>query len=269
MQQQSAQQRKKLIGMIHLPALPGEPFNILSFEDILRFALTQTEILVEAGFNGILIENFGDIPFHPETVEPHTIAAVAVISRKIRELYPNLYVGINILRNAAQAALGIAAIVNAHFIRVNILTGAVVADQGIIEGKAHTLLRYKAQLQTQTEIWADLHVKHAEPIVSIPAEQSVDELIHRAGAHAIIVTGSKTGTPPDPQLLKDLRQQYPNIPFILGSGATPENLPTFFPYIDGCIVGTALKYESKPDKAIDLKRAKFFAETFHRLQENL
>ena len=49
--------------------------------------------------------------------------------------------GINVLRNDAESALAIAAVVSASCIRVNVHTGARVTDQGVIEGEAAATLR--------------------------------------------------------------------------------------------------------------------------------
>ena len=73
-------------------------------------------------------------------------------------------VGVNVLRNDAATALGIAAATGARFVRINVHTGAMVTDQGVIEGRAAETLRERARLGLDhVRVFADVHVKHATP----------------------------------------------------------------------------------------------------------
>ncbi len=261
-------QRKPLIGMIHLPALPGEPANTHSMARIRQYAVKQTDILAEAGFDGVLVENYGDLPFHPEAVQPHTIAAMAIIVAAIRSQFPELLVGVNVLRNAAAAALAIAHIADAHFIRVNVHTGVVLTDQGLLQGRAYETIRYREQLLSNVMIWADINVKHAAPLQQRPLPLLAAETMERGKADALILTGEQTGTAPDPSPFLMLKQQYPHFPLVLGSGATVELLPSFLPTIDACIVGTALKKDNRTAAPIDPDKARTFATTYRSLRQN-
>src|SRR5687767_9268450 len=150
---------KPLIGMVHLQPLPGSPGWRGSFSAVLERAIRDADILAEAGFDGIMVENFGDAPFLPGRVAPETIAAVAVVAASLRSQF-ELPLGVNVLRNDGAAALAIAAVVGARFIRVNVHTGAMLTDQGWIEGRAHETLRLRASLNAQIAICADVMVKH-------------------------------------------------------------------------------------------------------------
>src|SRR5258707_10841752 len=89
---------KPVIGMIHLPPLPGSPAHRLAMDDIRDLMLRDAEALAAGGVDGLMLENFGDAPFYPGRVPPHTVAAIAVLANEVRERFP-LPLGINVLRN--------------------------------------------------------------------------------------------------------------------------------------------------------------------------
>ncbi len=75
----------------------------------------------------------------------------------------------NVLRNDALAALGVAVAAGADFIRVNVHTGAMLTDQGIIQGEADQTLRMRRYLNAERiQIFADVLVKHAVPLGPLP-----------------------------------------------------------------------------------------------------
>jgi len=150
---------KPLIGMIHLRPLPGSPKGG-DLDDVLAAAQTDAEVLTGAGVDGMILENFGDAPFAKDRVPAVTIAAMAVIARELRKDH-NVPLGVNVLRNDAGSALSIATVANADFIRVNVHVGAVVADQGVIEGKARETLLLRKTLGSSVLLFADVRVKHA------------------------------------------------------------------------------------------------------------
>src|SRR3990172_4258816 len=97
----------KLIGMIHLPPLPGSPGSEWPMARIIGYACEDARRLAEAGFHALMIENFGDMPFRGTRVEPHTVACMTVAARAIRGAV-DLPLGINVLRNDPLAGLAIA-----------------------------------------------------------------------------------------------------------------------------------------------------------------
>lgn len=241
--------------MVHLPALPGSPNYSGRFGEVLKFAQGEARILEKCGFHGILCENLGDAPYFPEEVPAETIAALAIIADRIRS-NTRLPVGVNVLRNDACSALAIAAAAQLSFIRVNVLTGAAVTDQGLIQGRAHQLLRLRKNLQARNvAIFADLRVKHAAPLVERDLAQEIEEYFERAGCTALIVSGSGSGKPVDVEFLREVRRLMPHRPLLIGSGVNAANAADMLAFADGAIAGTAIKVEGKIENAIDRKRA--------------
>jgi membrane complex biogenesis BtpA family protein len=226
--------------MVHVPPLPGSPGNDRDLEAIATWVLRDVQTLVEGGVDGLLLENLGDTPYYPMRVPPHTIAFMTVLARELRQAFP-VPLGINVLRNDAFAALAIATAVGAAFIRVNVYTGARLTDQGLVQGEAHELLRYRKLLGSAAKVFADVAVKHSAALAARGLEEEVEETIQRGRADAIIVSGAATGVPPSATEVRAAKRAAGPTPVFLGSGVSLANVEALFPCADGAIVGTAFK----------------------------
>lgn len=245
------------IGMVHLRPLPGAPRYGADLDGAIDAALADARALAAAGFDGVMVENFGDVPFFPREVPPETVAALAVAVAAIRAAVP-VPVGVNVLRNDAHAAIAIAAATGARFIRVNVHTGAAIADQGLLEGRAHQTLRLRATLAPRVAIFADLRVKHARPLAPAPLDLLAEETVGRGLADAVIVTGPTTGRAADLGDLDLARRGALGAPVLAGSGATVETAAAIAARADGAIVGTALKRGGAVEAPVDPEAAARF-----------
>ncbi|HEV7766745.1 MAG TPA: BtpA/SgcQ family protein [Thermoanaerobaculia bacterium] len=235
-----------VFGMIHLGALPGAP-QFTSLDLVIERALRDARALLAGGCDGFVIENFGDRPFTRGRVEVETVAAMTrVITEVVNDV--RLPFGVNVLRNDALSALAIAAATGASFIRINVHTGAMLTDQGIIEGDAYSTLRKRASLAPDVLIFADHLVKHATPLAAVDPMQSAKDLRLRGLADALIVTGSETGAAADPARLRTLRDAV-DAPLLVGSGLTASNAREFAD-ADGAIVGTSIQRDGIVDAAL-------------------
>ncbi len=264
----------KLIGVIHLPPLPGSPgaADLNAAVALSRaglWAVKEAIALTSAGFDGLILENFGDIPFYKDRVPAETIAAMSVIAAAVRES-TRAQIGINVLRNDARAALAIAAATQANFIRVNVLAGVVATDQGMIEGTAAELIRERIRLNAQSiSILADVHVKHAQTLSSSDLALAIEEVSGRGGADGVIITGSSTGRLPELDLIRRAQAAslHSGVPLYLGSGMTTEQMPDFLLPGLRLIVGSALRKGGKAGMPLDLKRIKKLVLTWKTLQK--
>ena len=243
--------QRNLIGMIHLPPLPGAPRYDGSMQNILESAMKDATALASASFDGLMIENFNDAPFYKDQVPPETVASLTRCSHEIRTAFPALPIGVNALRNDALSALAIAEATDCDFIRVNILCGAAVTDQGLIEGKAAELARLRSHLESDVMVWADLNVKHAQPLVAYDEDQFLADLVKRGQANVVILSGSGTGRPTDSVIVNRVKSKSA-VPVAVGSGVTIDNLSAYG--ADHLIVGTSLKVNGSicPQKAKEM-----------------
>ncbi len=248
--------RKIVIGMLHLPALPGSPGFAGKLDAIYDTVLRDARALEAGGVHGLMMENFGDIPFFPGRVPAFVVAQMTAIACEVRRA-SKLPLGINVLRNDGLSALSIAVASKANFIRVNVLSGARVCDQGLLQGIAHDLLRERALLHAQDiQIMADVDVKHSAPLAARPVADEVDDTIHRGLASAVIVSGAGTGKPTDLGKLQVVKAAAGDTPVFLGSGVTAKSIGSFLPHADGFIVGTAFKENGDVVKPVDTARVR-------------
>jgi len=250
---------KPLIGMVHLPPLPGSPGWKGDLEEVERKVASDVQALVEGGVHGILFENYSDVPFKKDNVGPLTVSAM---TRVILNSTNNIKVpfGINVLRNDWESALSIAAVTGASFSRINILIGAYATDSGVIEGAADACLRFRSALEREVGkkilIFADVFVKHATPLFERTLEESVRDLVERVGVDGIIITGKSTG---ESALLDDVKvasEAAGSVPVLVGSGVNSDNVVDFSKYADGFIVGSFLKKDGDIKKGVDSSRVK-------------
>ncbi|MAQ17907.1 MAG: phosphorybosylanthranilate isomerase [Sandaracinus sp.] len=247
-----------LVGVVHLPPLPGDPRPSEGFDGALRFALRDADALAAGGLSAVVVENFGSAPFPKgsagDRLPPHQVAFMAVVARELKARFT--HVGINCLRNDARSALGVAAATGSDFVRVNVHTGAYVTDQGLIEGEAAESLRYRAALGGGPRLTADVLVKHAAPLAPLTATQATHEALDRGLADAVIVSGTGTGQPVDRAILAEVRAAAGDRPVWIGSGLTPANAPELAPLTDAAIVGTWLKEDGDVARPVDPERVK-------------
>ena len=245
--------RKLLLGVLHLRPLPGSPRWQGDLAEVTKLAVGDARAYERGGAHAIFIENFGDVPFTKAGVGPETIAAMAAAGCAIRAAV-KLPIGFNVLRNDARAALALCAACGGSFIRVNVHTGAMLTDQGLIEGNAHDTLRYRTSVCPEAGIFADVHVKHAVPLGDWSIEDSARDTLERGLADALIVSGVGTGLAADLADVQRVRRACPTAKILLGSGVTLANVRDFLPFADGFIVGTSLKLGGKLSNPVDPKR---------------
>ena len=250
-----------VIGMVHLLPLPGSPRWDGDLTGVLDRATADAQALAQGGVDAILIENYGDVPFFKDRVEPVTVAAmtraVSAVARSLEELERmQLPLGVNLLRNDAEGALSIAAATGASFIRVNVHTGGMHTDQGWIEGRAAETVRLRQRLAPGVAILADIHVKHAVPPAGARLESAAADAWHRGMADALVVTGTATGTAADPDRLEAVRNAVPEAPVIVGSGVTSETVQGLLAKTHAVIVGSALERDGTAGGAVDVARVR-------------
>ena len=255
--------RTPVIGVVHLLPLPSSPRWQGSLQRIIDRALQEAVALASGGVHGIIIENFFDAPFTKGGVDPAVVSAMTIVVSRLRQVVA-VPLGVNVLRNDAHSGLAIAACTGAEFIRVNVLTGAMATDQGIIEGDAYQLMRYRRELGADVKVFADVLVKHALPVgmtmPKVAMANAVADTLHRGLADAVIVSGGATGDPPTVQDLTDAKAAAGEAPVLVGSGANTDNISKLMQVADGVIVSSSLKRWGQIEQPVDPHRVGQFVE---------
>jgi membrane complex biogenesis BtpA family protein len=242
---------RPIIAPVALLPLPGSPRYEGRFESVIETAVEDARALEAGGVDGLSLENLGDAPYFKSDVPPETVAAMTRVLSEIRG-GTALPLGVNVLRNAARASLAIALAAGGNFIRVNVLTEASVTDQGIVEGVAAELMRARKLMGAEgIAVFADVHVKHASPLLQRPIQESALDLVERGLADVLIVSGSRTGAPPTVEDLKSVRDVGS---VVIGSGVTAENAGDLLSAADGAIIATAFRVGGDLRQRVDRAR---------------
>lgn len=259
--------QRAIIGVIHARPLPGSPgYNGEPIDELYDQALADARRYASGGFDGLIVENHGDIPFlKPEEIGPETAASMAVMAERVRREV-QLPIGINVLANGALIALGVAKAAGAAFIRVNQWANAYVANEGIIEGPAARAMRYRSWLRAQeVRIFADVHVKHGAH--AITADRSMAELtrdVEFFDADVVIATGQRTGDAATPEEIRAVKEAT-NLPVVVGSGVSVDNIGDILSLADGVIVASSLKRDGVWWNEVDPDRVTAFMSIVKRL----
>ncbi|MGE0708993.1 MAG: BtpA/SgcQ family protein [Planctomycetota bacterium] len=258
--------RCALVGAVHLLPLPGSPGWAAAgrpgIASVLERARADARAYLDAGFDGVIVENYGDAPFFKDAVPAETVACLTRCAAAVKDEVGAAPLGVNVLRNDAHAALACAVAVGAAFVRVNVLSGASVTDQGLIEGAAASALRLRAALgagpgdATPVAVFADVHVKHAVPLGELDLARAAADTAERGRADALIVSGAATGAAPAPARVEVVQAAAPGVPVWLGSGLTPLNAALLVPLLDGAVVGSACEREGLAGNPVDPARAR-------------
>jgi membrane complex biogenesis BtpA family protein len=250
---------RPVVGMVHLDALPGAPGFDGDREAVREHALRDARRLEAGGVDAVLVENFGDAPFHADDVPKHVVASMAALARDLRR-ETDLPLGVNVLRNDAAAAVSVAAAAGAEFVRVNVHTSARLTDQGVVEGDAAGTLRLRDRLDADVSVLADVDVKHSAALAGRPLAEEVAELLERGRADGLVASGPGTGAEADldhVRAVADARDDLgSDAPVFVGSGVTRETVAETLAVADGAVVGTALKEGGETTAPVDEDRVR-------------
>jgi uncharacterized protein len=226
---------------------------------VVRAAVADALAYERGGATAVIIENFGDVPFTKGRVPAETVAAMAVAGQAVRAAI-KLPIGFNVLRNDPLSGLALCAACGGDFIRVNVHSGAMLTDQGLIEGDAFITLRRRRELGLEhVAILADVHVKHAVPLGDQSLADTAKDTHERGLADGLIVSGFGTGRPTDAADVRVVREACPTAEILLGSGVKAVNVGQYFPSASGFIVGSSLKRGGRLAAPVDVRRVSALA----------
>ena len=244
-----------IIGMLHLRPLPGSPDSGDTLSSVRERMLQDCRALLDGGVHGLILENYGDSPYYPGPVPPHTVAYMTALAKEVRGL-TSKPLGINVLRNDGLSAMAIASAVGARFIRINVYTGARVSGEGLIQGQAHEVVRYRRALGSDVRIFADVDVKHSTGLGSVELKDEVRETIIRGKADVVIVSGRVTGIETSMADLREAKAAAGSVPVLAGSGVTVATVADTLRHADGAIVGTGFKHDEVTDNPVNEARVR-------------
>lgn len=228
----------RLVGMVHLPALPGAAsWDGAPLAAIGDAAVTDAEVLAGAGFDAVLVQNSLDRPTR-ERVDALAIAQLTAIVARVA-VAVDQPVGVNIVKNDGPGAIAVAAATGAAFVRVKVLTGAVLSAEGVLTGCAEETHRTRERSGARPGIWADVYEPTSRPLRPDDFDAAVVDALDFGLADAVIVTGIDTGGTLD--LARRVRGRQPTAPVVIGGRIDASTVAEALTVADAVIIGSALK----------------------------
>lgn len=238
---------KLLIGMVHLPPLPGSAGFDGDMEKVYKHALADAKTLKENGIGALMVENFSDGPYGKTLSIEQTAALAAVTAVVKRET--GLPVGIDAAFCDYKAALAGAKAAMADFVRLAVFVDTVECFAGIIEPCCSLAVPYRKSIGGEDiKILADVQVKHTHMLIKDINITESAQVAQSCGADAIIVTGAATGCETPIESVKRVKAAV-SCPVIIGSGLNAQNAKSQLCIADGAIVGSSLKTQGRIDGA--------------------
>jgi len=258
---------KVTIGMLHLPALPGTPRYGGDTQTIIDTALREAEVYTKAGMHALMIENMHDVPYLNRRVGPEITAMMSVVAQKLKDNF-DVPLGIQILAGANKDALAAALAADADFIRAEGFVFGHVADEGMMQSDAGELLRYRKYISAEhIAVFTDIKKKHGSH--QLTADTDITDHAKAAAfflSDGLVITGSETGRPASVEELKAVKKAV-ELPVLIGSGLTADNLEKYYPYADGFIVGSYFKRGGRWDRPVDAERVKAWMDKWKALEQ--
>ncbi|XP_041455351.1 uncharacterized protein F13E9.13, mitochondrial-like isoform X2 [Lytechinus variegatus] len=259
-----------VIGMLHVPALPGTPCHNMTLQAIIKKVCSEARGYVQAGITGLMLENMHDVPYiQPDDIGPEITTSMTAVSCAVRQEYPNIPIGVQVLSAANKQALAVALAAGLDFIRAEGFVFSHIGDEGLQNACAGELLRYRRQIGADhIKVLTDIKKKHSSH--AITSDVSISETAKSAEfflSDGLIVTGTSTGVPASPQDIQEVREVV-NLPVVIGSGVTVDNLheSRAMLHANGCIVGSHFKHGGHWQNDVDLRRVKHFMDEAKTLQ---
>jgi len=260
---------KPVIGMVHLPPLPGVPsYSGLSVEDLVDHAVRDAVALMEGGVDGVQVENIGDRPFmKPGLIGFEAAGMVAAVAREVRRAV-RLPTGVFVLANGVVESISAALAAGASWVRVNMYNLAYIADEGLVESGAAGGDRLRSILGSDVKVLADVLVKHGSHLIvsDLPIGYHVRRVVE-LGADAVVVSGARTGGETSLDRVAEVKHASAK-PVLVGSGVNPANAEKLLAIADGAIVGTYFKRDGILSNPIDVERVRRLMDIVKRLRRS-
>ena len=250
---------KPIIGCLHMMALPGTPYYdpSLSIEDHIERLKKDARILMELGYDAVVFANEGDRPYLG-TVGPEIIASyVRIATEVLTEVHVPYGCGVLI---DPYASLAVAKAIGAKFIRTYV-SNSYVGSFGKQDFSPAEIFRYQKKIDAMNvKVYTYFEAHAGVCLDTRSTEDQIASGIFNFPIAGTIVGGPRAGLPPELSAFAKIKEKFPSVPLLLGSGANVGNIKDMLKYADGVIVGTTIKKDGYLFNPIDYDRAKAFIE---------
>jgi membrane complex biogenesis BtpA family protein len=249
--------KKSIIGMVHLPALPGTPLydNASGMQGIRDWVKRDLEALQGGGIDAVMFCNENDRPYVLDA-DAASVAAMADVIATVRgEL--SVPFGVNVLWDP-RSTLAVAAATGAAFAR-EIFTGAFAGDFGLWVRSAGDTFRYRREIgAVSCRLLFNINAEFAAQIAPRPLAEVARSVVFSSMPDALCVSGPITSQPADVSGLADVANavQGSGVPVLVNTGFRATNAAELLQYADGAVVGSSLKVDGITWNPVDKARVR-------------
>ena len=246
---------KSIIGMVHLPALPGTPLydEATGMAGIRDWVKRDLDALQSGGIDAVMFCNENDRPYTLDADFASVAAMADVVASFRNEL--SVPFGVNVLWDP-NATLAVAAATGAAFCR-EIFTGAFAGDFGLWVRSAGDAWRYRRQIGAQNvKMIFNINAEFAAPVAPRPIADVAKSVVFSSTPDAICVSGPITSQPADASALAEVTSAIAGsgVPVLVNTGFKRANAAELLQFADGAIVGSSLKVDGITWNPIDKAR---------------
>ncbi len=250
---------KPIIGCLHMMALPGTPYynSENTIEKQIERLKADAKIFMELGFDAVVFANEGDRPYLTE-VGPEIIANYTRIATEVAKDLTIPY-GCGVLIDP-KATIAIAHAIGAKFIRTYV-SNSYVGSFGPQSFNPGEIFRYRKQIDAEKVNVYTYFEAHGG--TCLDTRNTIEQIEAGFGVMPLagmLIGGPHAGLPPEEGHFVKVKEAFPDVPLILGSGANKNNIKTLLKYADGVIIGTSIKKDGYLYNSVDYNRAKEFIE---------
>jgi membrane complex biogenesis BtpA family protein len=249
--------KKPVIGMVHLDALPGAPLfdEAKGIEAIVSGARKDLLALQKAGFDAVMFGNENDRPYEFD-VDAASIATMAYVIGRLRAEMTVPF-GVNVLWDAS-GSMALAAATGASFMR-EIMTGVYASDMGVWAPDAGKALRYRNRLgRRDLAVLFNISAEFASSLDTRSLADRARSAVFSSVPDAVLVSGAITGEAAAMSDLEAVKKAVPETPVLANTGVKHATVADVLKIADGCIVGSSLKVDGHTWNAVDPDRAAEF-----------
>ncbi|XP_034482885.1 uncharacterized protein F13E9.13, mitochondrial-like [Drosophila innubila] len=238
-------QKCSVIGMIHVDALPGTPRYAGNWQQTIQKATYEAQMYKKHGVDAVLIENMHDKPYVLNCqLGIEIVACLTRLGQAVREVLPQgVPCGIQVLACGNKQALAIAKASQLQFVRAEGFVFGQVANVGYIDACAGNLLRYRKQIDAEhVLVFTDLKFS-SHAITADLSLRDTAKAAHFFHTDGIVMTNNIPGQPVSHKDMQDVLSGKVQVPLLIGSGITKDNITQYYHDVQGVIIGSHFKVD--------------------------
>jgi len=245
--------KKPIIGMCHLPALPGDPGYDAAggVAAVLEHGRREITALQEGGVDGILISNEFSLPYLTST-EPISAITMARVIGELRSLIAVPF-GVNVLWDGV-ASIDLAVATGASFVR-EVFTGVYASDFGMWNTDVGRAARHRARVAAgDIRLLYNIVPEGAAYVADRELAQMTRSTVFNGVPDGLCVSGLTAGAATDTSMLKVVKENAGDVPVFVNTGVRPDTVAESLEYADGAIVGTWFKKDGRFENDVEAAR---------------